>query len=537
MNNKMKKINMLLSALLLVCSVSCTDYLEEENLGNQTADKFFPEAAGYESLVNSVYSGLRSPFDNPNLFVWGTDIFQSGGNGNGFDVYNASLNAQEGLLRDFWNQLYASIKNANAAVERADKVVDMDPLLKETRLGEVKFLRAFYYFHLVRTYGNVPLVLNEFKTADISCSRDPEATIYEQILKDLQEAVEVLPLEQDQYGRVTKGAAQHLLAKVFLTRGYQDFGEANDFQKAAVLAEEVINSGQYSLLPNFADVFAEGNEVNEEVIFAVQYNEDPISNGDGSSLHTRYTFDYRNFPGLVWSNEYGTPFSGHIPTNFLYSLFDKAKDARYDATFRTLYIANQDDPENGLSVGDTAIYFPSTPWAESKKSTVNYVVANAEDYDQYLYPSIEKFKDTKAPYLNSAQGRGYRDQFLFRLAETYLIAAEAKLMAENLDEGVEYINEVRRRAAEAGNEAEMEISADQLTIDFILDERARELAGEMHRWYDLKRTEKLMERAYAHNEMVQSWGMLSEYHLVRPIPQEWLNLCPGEDGVKQNNGY
>lgn len=533
----MKNIRIIVILHLLVFCTSCTDYLEEENLGGQTADTYFATATGYETLVNSVYSGLRSPFINPSLFVWGTDLFQSIGNGSALDAYNAGLNPQDGTVGNFFAQMYAAIKDANAAIERAADVQDMDAELLSQRVAEVKFLRAWYYFNLVETFGPIPLVTEEYLTDQISCSRAPESAVYDLIIADLQEAVDQLPVEQDNYGRATKGAAQHLLSKVYLTRGYREYSGANDFQNAADLAVSVIESGEYTLLPSFSDVFEEGNEENQEIIFAIQFNTDPIASGDGNNMHTRYAFEYFNFPGLDWTNEYGTPFPGHVPTDFLLNqVFDKYDDSRYDATFRRLWIANADDAPNDLAVGDTAIFFPKKPWPQDKIDAVDYMVVNPDEYDDFLYPAIKKFQDKSAPYLNSSQGRGYRDQFLFRLAETYLLSAEAFFQLGDLTKAAFYINKVRERAAVPGEEASMQIGPDQVTIDFILDERARELAGEMHRWFDLKRTSKLLERAYAYNEQVQSWSTLEEHHLVRPIPENEMNLCP-DGSIQQNPEY
>jgi hypothetical protein len=152
-----------------------------------------------------------------------------------------------------------------------------------------------------------------------------------------------------------------------------------------------------------------------------------------------------------------------------------------------------------------------------------------------MYTTLIKFQDPQRPSANEMNGS--RDVFVFRLADTYLLAAEAcHLLGEN-ELAAQYINVIRKRAAVSGKESEMEIKASDVNIDFILDERARELAGEFHRWYDLKRTGRLFERMNNPdmNEIVA--GKFKEYHVLRPIPRNQLSRITNPQDFPQNEGY
>ena len=147
--------------------------------------------------------------------------------------------------------------------------------------------------------------------------------------------------------------------------------------------------------------------------------------------------------------------------------------------------------------------------------------------------TFKKFLDPSRELVNYTGS--VRHGVVIRLAELYLIAAEAELFLNDNASGTSYINEVRRRAAIPGKEAAMEIKPEQLTLDFILDERARELGGEQQRWFDLKRTGKLLERVKAYNPDAKV--NIKEHHLLRPIPQTQLDAIINKEEFGQNAGY
>ncbi len=555
----------ILISLLFFHIVSCEDYLEEENKSNITAENYFVTEAGYEALVVAAYETLRSDIGNaggsrgyPWMFLSGVDIYNRGeselvgGSYEGRDVIAAGLNdyntldAQNSAVSNFYTRMYDGIQTCNTAIARAENVQGIQDSRKQQLLAEVKFIRAYYYYNLVEQFGDVPIVKDEILDAITHFDRVPEEQVYQFMIDELESSVDILPVSQDQFGRITKGAANHLLSLVYLTRGYKSYADDNDFSNAALIADDVLNSGVYSLQNTFTEVFDRDNETNNEIILSIQYG---IGSGLEGSLQSR------QFGWLLNEKELGFAFGDlayplqypqFTPSKFLYGLFNTSLDSRYDATFQSEYYATVDVPEIGVSKGDLRIYFPKPdqPFTEQDEIEFQeqYPSAKIITYNDWLpaienqggngqFPMIWKFHDpqTTSAYIST------RDIILFRLAETYLIAAEAYFkMGENAT-AAERINEVRTRAALPGMKSNMEILASDVNIDFILDERAREMAGEYKRWYDLKRTGKLIERTLEHNILAKRANALDEHHLVRPIPQSVIDRDTGE--FPQNPGY
>ena len=543
-----KRTGVVLGAVLLAGLAGCMD-LNEDVISGLTPGAYGTEAA-FQALVNATYEPLRSFWAQERGFTvseFGTDIYTKGADGSYkfINDYTSQLNPTVDYFSGTWNDFYRAINTANAAIGQAH-VVQMDSSVKAQRLAEVRFLRALYYFVLVQMYGPLPLQLTETTTPSTEFTRVPVDTVYEQILSDLRYAEANLGYVTKDYGRVTKGAVQHLMAKVYLTR-LRDTNavadeaakqQAGDFANAADYALRVINSGQYQLLPRFADVFAFNNERNAEVIWSIQYTMDPLTTGPGNTGHLYFLMEYDVLPGMLRDIANGRPFKRFRPTTFLLGLYDRTKDARYDAQFKRVWYANNvttipRDASGALKfrLGDTAVYVSTTDADTVLAKTRPYRVYTPKTYSNRIFPSLNKFED---PFrLSVNETRGSRDYLLFRLAETYLIAAEALLRDSRPAEGLPYLNAVRRRAAIPGHEAEMERTVDQLTLDEILNERARELAGETMRWFDLVRTHKLLERVKAYNPDAKS--NIQPFHVLRPIPQTQIDRTTTP--FPQNPGY
>jgi hypothetical protein len=525
---------------VLFTSLSCSGLLDENMVSDRTTDNYYVDEQGFEDLVKASYASLRGVHKERETVLLGTDIFTQIGDPDlgglfGMNEYSPQgLNVQSEAFDTYWKLLYSAIGVANTAIERAPSV-NMNEAAKALRLGEVKFLRAMYYYYLVEQFGDIPLVVHEITSVVTTAERVPEQEIYNQILADLTEAVDVLPGVQADYGRVTKGAAQHLLSKVYLTRAYKGFAEGTDFQRAAELAESTINLGSYRLLDTFSEVFQQGNEVNDEIIFSVQYSNNTVVNGAGSNAHSIFGAGIENLEGMDRNSVYNRQQARFVPTRYLHSLFDVENDGRYDVTFLRVFYATID--QGSKSVGDTVLYFPKwdEPWSQDRIDAADYIVVNWEEYYMNVgktnqFPPIWKFFEANLPY---GDDMGTRDQFIFRLAETHLLAAEAYLGLNNFTEALRHINVVRRRAALPGREAAMELAT--VTIDDVLDERARELCGEDQRWNDLKRTGKLVERTLLWNERAAAANNLSEFHLLRPIPLSQIERTT--NNFAQNPGY
>src|SRR3989442_1342509 len=211
----------------------------------------------------------------------------------------------------------------------------------------------------------------------------------------------------------------------------------------------------YSLLPRFADVFDFSNEKNAEVIWSVQFTADPLTTGLGNQGHLFFLMEYDVLPGMQRDIANGRPFKRFRPTTFFLGLFDRTKDSRYEAQFRRVWYANNlttipRDSTGALKfqLGDTAVYVSTTDADTVLAKTRPYRVYTPKTYSNRIFPSLNKFHD---PFrLSVNETRGSRDYLLFRLGETYLIAAEALLRDGRPDQGLPYINAVRRRAAIPG---------------------------------------------------------------------------------------
>src|SRR5690554_803970 len=298
-----------ITCFLFIATFACSSLLDEDMVSERTTDNYYVDEQGFDDLVKSAYGALRNIHKQRDLVLLGTDIFTQNGDPEigglfGLNEYSPQgLNAQMGASDSYWKLLYSAIGITNTAIERAP-AVDMNESTKSLRIAEVRFLRALYYFYLVQQFGDLPLMLNEVTEIITTAERSPESEVYQQIIGDLKEAVEALPTSQSDYGRITKGAAQHLLSKVYLTRGYRDFAETTDFQMAAELAEAVINSNEYRMLDSFGDVFRQGNERNDEIIFAVQYSNNTVVNGSGSNAHSIFGSGVDDLEGMDRNSVY-----------------------------------------------------------------------------------------------------------------------------------------------------------------------------------------------------------------------------------------
>jgi len=543
-----RRTTALLGAALLGLA-ACVDL--NEDLISGLANQPYSTPDVFQALVNATYEPLRSFYAQERGFTlteFGTDIYTEGADGSYKYVneYTTQLNPDVDFIRDTWADFYRAINTANTAIAQAP-TVQMDSSLKAQRVAEARFLRALYYFDLVQMYGPVTLKLEPTTTPSTQFTRAPVDSVYEAIIADLKYAEATLPYVAKDYGRATKGAAQHLLAKVYLTR-LRDADsaadeaakqQAGDFANAADYAQRVINSGQYSLLPRFSDVFAFQNEKNAEVIWSVQFTNDPLTTGNGNQGHLFFLMEYDVLPGMQRDIANGRPFKRFRPTTFFLGLYDRTRDSRYQSQFFRAWYSNNAAtiPKDAsgapkFQLGDTAVYVSATDSDTVLVRTKPYRVYTPRTYSNRIFPSLNKFHDPFRLSVNDM--RGSRDFVVARLAETYLIAAEALLRdGRPPAEALPYINAVRRRAAIPGREAEMELTGAQLTLGEILNERARELAGEMQRWFDLVRTHTLVPRVRAYNP--DGGPNIQPYHALRPIPRTQM------DGTTccytQNPGY
>jgi len=530
----------------LFATVSCKKQLEEYNPSGATAEAIYSTPEGFETAVNAAYTYNRFFYGKElgyGLFESGTDLWTSAQQDSKPNVSTyLNLHADEAWVLTLWQQCYTAINLCNTALSYVDKA-GLSATRKPVLEGELRFLRAWYYWHLVESFGDSNFTLEPTNSLVTTANRTPVADIYTQIFADLNFAAQNLqanPLDNN-YGRITKPAAEAFLARMYLTRG--------DYRQASNYATKVINNYSYKLLPVYADLWNMGKQRNTEVLWALNYSTNLAFNDKSGSnnAHMMYLMQYQNLAGMTQDIANDKPLTRYMPTLFLLNLFNEKDDSRFAASFKQTWLANNAAtiPKVGgvskFKLGDTAVFCSKYPVDPAIRATKPYLLydlndmykANGVPNDRSHYISLKKFDDpTRA---TSEETQSSRDAFLIRLSEMYLIASEAQLNLGKADSAAYYVNQVRTRAAVSGRQAAMQVASENMTVDFILDERAREFAGEELRWFDLKRTNKLIERVKKYNPDAASY--IKDFNALRPIPQAQMDAVTNKDSFKQNPGY
>jgi len=428
---------------------------------------------------DDTYAGGSDASDQPNWVAW--------------DQFNLDpfLGPQLGL----WQKGYSGIYRANLVLQKLDEAPeDISVAFKERTAAEAKFLRAFFYFDLVRYFGNVPLITTVLSADEIYTQTQAETSlVYAQIEQDLQEARASFDLPETvgatELGRITKGAVTALLGKVIL---YQN--DNGRMPEAASLFEEIINSGFYSLEPNFEDIFSNDREFGPESIFEINYSGNQrggwpnFANGTEGNYDVQF-FGMRDYVGPTFANGW----SFCPVTEKLVELMEN--DPRYEHTI----IDGNELKDRGAS------------YTEGFQNT---------DYFIRKYAGLA---DNRAidgePALN--WGNNVRE---IRLADVLLMAAEAHARSGNDASALPYINQVRARVFLPPYSG---LSGQDL-LDAIYLERQLELATEGHRFFDLVRTGR------AASELGDQ-GFVAGKHELLPIPQTEIDITEGL--LLQNPNY
>lgn len=561
----MKKLIICLIGIVTLTLFGCSTFLDEENKSATTADAYYATAAGYETLINSCYSTLRDVYGgDTEIFTAGTDIFTAGrgkltDGSNGLDTY-ADLLPNNTSVENFYKTVYQSIARCNDAIHYGTGK-------SAQRVAEVRFLRAFYYFHLVQHFGDVALDTTFIDYPAKSFERTPAKDVYNGIITDMKIALANLPAAgATPDGRVNKRVVNHFLALVYLTRGYQSFAESDDFTNAKAYATAAINGQALSTIKFSGTaankgVFWPGNEKNAEILFSVQYSSASLSAATNGNSQAFYYGAYLGGPESNNATMDGSPYMNTKlqPTAKLYALLSAdANDTRFGDTFM------QNVYGNGTALSfysffataplatkimfyypNPGVAFDEAAWraADATNRTATVVKPAGTNYANWAdlagldkqFPCIKKFSDPSSKSSFSTKS-STRDIFLARLAETYLIRAEAEFKlgdATNMTAATADINVVRSRSNATA------ITSADVTIDYILDERARELAGEYQRWEDLARTGTLTTRVPGNNPRVATSAIMKgsdgNFKVLRPIPQN--AIAANQASVSQNPGY
>jgi len=542
------------SALILGISImaSCSGFLDEEVV-SQIGNDYLTTPKGLNDGVNAAYSTMRAWYGTErgnNLTIFGTDTYTNGADGSWkfMNTYTNQFDTQNGHIRELWDELYRGINTSNAVIDRSVDVTGVSQSVVLQRVSEAKFIRAHHYFVMVQLFGGVDLQLSETTVPTKEVTRASVASIYAAIIQDLEEAIPNLEAKakSSDFGRATRPAAEHLLGRVYLTKATSEAKESSDYAKAELLLQSVITNYGLVLLPDFADVHAFGNEINDEVIWSVQYTRDPLTNDGGNNAHVFFLMEYDNQPGMIRDTENGRPFKRFRPTDYtLNTIFaDRVNDSRYKKSYRDNFLSNRPGTYNTsfdkskstvtFAQGDTTIWLPGYNIPTSERAKYPYQVLTPELYTERVFPALRKHMDPGR--VDRTQFEGGRDYIAMRLADTYLMLAEAQFRQGKIGPATANINMVRRRAAFPGKESEMEISESELTFEFITEERERELIGEQSRWLDLKRWGILIERVKLYNP--QAAPNIQSFHVLRPIPQNQIDRAEGTSSAfPQNPGY
>ena len=475
------------SVLLILPLAGCEDFLQKDPQGELTQESFPSTASDALLATNAVYSSIRDwsyhSGGYPILDILSDDSHK-GSNPNDqlttigpYDNYKFSVTG-DGLNR-WWSTLYQGVKRANVVIEKLPDV-PMDELLKAQCIAEAKFLRALYYFDLVRAWGGVPLVTTG--TPPLQLAKSTKEEVYQLIINDLGYAITNLPERSAQAtgdrGLATKGAAKALRARVALFQ--------NDFASAEQYALEVILSAEYDLEPVFADANGKNGEHGIESVFEVGAMENEGTFGN----------QYANTQGVR-----GTPNRGwgfNRPSEDLRNSFEQG-DPRLAATIIDL----GETLDGILIMGDGTT--PDVEYDENGKIT------QRECYNQKVW----------IPGTSTITQWGHNRRII-RYADVLLMAAEALNENNKPGDALIYLNKVRARARE-GNPAILpdvtETGKDNLR-DIIINERRHELALEGLRFWDLVRTAKAAT-------VFGPLGFVSGKHELFPIPQTEIDISQG----------
>lgn len=489
----MKRIQQtLLFTGLLVLSITqtgCDKFLTVDPPYTQDVENFFQTPEDYDRALTGAYDMLQASF----LTLWLGEIASDNSIAGGESVNDSpglhQIDAMQhgGVNNELRNVLrwnYTGITRANYILENKDNI---DFPGKAHILAEAKFLRAYYYFELVKYFGDVPLIVDRRIGIEeaLQIPRSSKADVYAQIEQDLIDAVAVLNPVASQKGRATKGAAQAFLGKVYL---YQ-----NKFTEAAATFDEVIASGSYSLIPNYNDLFTVANENNSETVFDVQY-----TGLEGGSYGCLICLEGNAAVGFQGIRQYNGPVYGdgnsyNLPTQELYDAFSSI-DPRRNATILDIdaFIATQPNP-----------------------ASITYAVGAGGHTGYYNNKYIKRQGEIGLPDNDLTSPVNYR---VMRYADVMLMAAEAHYQLGNTSTAQQLINQIRGRAGVPGINVN--------SIDVIYKERRYELSGEGLRFFDLVRTGQAA--TYIN-------GFVVGKHELFPIPQVEIDLAGGN--WAQNPGY
>jgi len=542
-NKTITKYILLIGAALTVLSSCNKNMLDEVPSSNLSNDNSFKTITGFDNAMTGLIFSARDEFNGVDLGRWydmdlGTDIGTTGQEQTtNFRNYTTYLTPSAANVASYWNWAYGEMilrsNNiiVNASNPKYSSVFGSDSV-KNKYIAEAKFFRAYAYNTLADLFGNVPIVDTLFDQARTDFTRSPRADVYAFAKSDLEFAVQWLPatVTDKLQGHIVKGAAQHLLTEVDISLKLYD--------DAIKSASDLIGGGVYHLMTErfganknnpgdvFSDLFYEGNQNrssgNMESIYVWEF-ENLVTGGGGTTGRNNLIRgwapalwnlkDPNGANGMVITDSLGRGVAYVRPTTwYMYDLWNGNwnSDIR-NSVYNMRRVFRYTDP--------TSAYFGKVVEPRTTQ----------EDTMRNIYAYPRKIEGT--PWNNDPTSGGTgKDFIVYRLAETYLLRAEAYLDKGDLVNAAADINAVRERSHATP------ITTSQVSIDFILDERARELITEERRRVTLSRLGKLVDRVKKYQTRTDVKSTIQSYHELFPIPQSAIDANYSSP-LGQNDGY
>lgn len=561
-----KRILLIAGVLLMIFSSCGEDFLKETPLDFLAPETAYTNVEGIENGINGLHSKVRKNYflgyndTQTQLYGLGTDLAFQGEDPAStrwlcdYPVYFRPDNPWTSWP---WNNEYNQIQGVNLLIKSindADEEIWKSETQKNELLAEAMFFRAFSYRILTTLYGDVPLVTEPIAGAKVDFVRAPKSEVYKLMSDDLKFAAANLPEpgEESKPGRITQGAAWTLLSELYIYMG--------ENQLAVDAASKVIDGYNYKLMTErfgtrlgndvfgsgdvYFDLFGYGNHnlnENTEAIWVIQF--EPLITGGGNNTgeraygpaywrtgttpdgYTAFRGEFVNGSYTGYSDTLGRSVGWFSPTNYMkYDIWksdwdNDIRNAEHNMK-RNFYFDSPESQYHGQKI-DFSLYPEGT--RDKEKDSIFHI-----------FPYPMKFADPLNHFTDegrSGGGNNHKDHYALRLPETILLRAEAYLNLEKKDLAAADINLIRNRAKATP------VSPEDVDIDFILDERARELFGEEFRNLTLRRVGKLVERTRAYNNNPKIPGAnIKEHHVLYPIPQAAIDLNIGAV-IEQNPGY
>jgi starch-binding outer membrane protein, SusD/RagB family len=531
-----KYIHGVIAFILLTFIAGCQDdHLLENHPSEVTTDFLYKSAEGLQSAVSGLYTIDRSnaATDESNYFAFimgdaGTDLDFNRASRQRISRYSPLVDfTTEPMIRNWWNKWYRLIERANSIIYFGEEA-DIDENSKKAILREAYIFRAYAYFWLVRKFENIWLNTDPTTYQNIdnrTYNVAAKSNVYDLIISDLDTALSYYGNDWSAVpGRFNQGVARLLRADVALW--------LNDWQTAADHAGKIITDGPFRLEQPDRIFTKDGRNNTSESMYVMQFDEFAAGGGTRHRLPLIFTTEYRQVPGCVMVSEYGGYGWTRIhPNPYLISLYDDKNDLRWDAWWKHYYTYN--DPEFDFSrvpynFGDTL----KPGQSGSLRGNNYYRNANI---------GTKKYWDwVKDPKVTTS----YNNVYIFRYPLVLFIAAEANMRLGKDDIALGYLNQIRTSRIRSTAPDRLLTSINQ---DILLEEFARELALEGHRWFMLKRLNILVERVQLHGGVTSFRGIaapdpayyeartnIQPFHIRWPIPQAERDAM---GGFPQNEGY